>query len=118
MLWTLLCRVVDNFGDVGFAWRLAADLAGRGEKVRLCVDDAHALAWMAPGGMAGVEVVAWNDATALGSDVLVETFGCGWPERVAAELTAQTARPICVNVEHLSAEAFVVRSHGLPSPRF
>ena len=118
MLWTLLCRVVDNFGDVGFAWRLAADLAGRGEKVRLCVDDAHALAWMAPGGMAGVEVVAWNDATALGSDVLVETFGCGWPERVAAELTAQTARPVCVNVEHLSAEAFVVRSHGLPSPRF
>ena len=118
MLWTLLCRVVDNLGDVGFAWRLAADLAGRGEEVRLCVDDARALAWMAPGGMAGVEVVAWNDATALGSDVLVETFGCGWPERVAAELTAQTARPVCVNVEHLSAEAFVVRSHGLPSPRF
>jgi uncharacterized repeat protein (TIGR03837 family) len=118
MRWTLLCRVVDNFGDVGFAWRLAADLAGRGETVCLSVDDARALAWMAPGGKAGVEVVAWDDATALGSDVLVETFGCGWPERVAAELAAKTARPVCVNVEHLSAEDFVVRSHGLPSPHF
>src|SRR5688572_29527624 len=115
MRWTLLCRVVDNFGDVGFAWRLAADLAGRGETVCLGVDDARALAWMAPGGKAGVEVVAWDEATALGSDVLVETFGCGWPKRVAAELAAGTARPVCVNVEHLSAEDFVERSHGLPS---
>jgi uncharacterized repeat protein (TIGR03837 family) len=118
MRWTLLCRVVDNFGDVGFAWRLAADLAGRGETVCLGLDDARALAWMAPGGKAGVEVVAWDEAIALGSDVLVETFGCGWPKRVAAELAAGTARPVCVNVEHLSAEDFVVRSHGLPSPRF
>ncbi|MCE9659629.1 MAG: elongation factor P maturation arginine rhamnosyltransferase EarP [Burkholderiales bacterium] len=118
MRWTLLCRVVDNFGDIGFAWRLAADLAGRGEQVRLAVDDASALAWMAPGGAAGIEVVAWEAATAAGCDVLVETFGCGWPEAVAAELVARAARPVCVNVEHLSAEPFVERSHGLPSPRF
>jgi uncharacterized repeat protein (TIGR03837 family) len=118
MRWTLLCRVVDNFGDVGFAWRLAADLAGRGERVRLGIDDARALAWMAPAGTAAVEVVDWADATAIGSDVLVETFGCGWPERVAGELTSGRARPVCVNVEHLSAEPYVARSHGLPSPRF
>ena len=118
MRWTLLCRVVDNFGDVGFAWRLAADLAARGEQVRLAIDDARALAWMAPEGAAGVEVVAWHAATALSSDVLVETFGCGWPERISAELTSGAARPVCVNVEHLSAEPFVARSHGLPSPRF
>ncbi len=54
----------------------------------------------------------------VASDVLVETFGCGWPERIAAELAAGAARPVCVNVEHLSAEPFVARSHGLPSPRF
>ena len=58
MRWTLLCRVVDNFGDVGFAWRLAADLAARGERVRLAIDDARALAWLAPEGAAGVEVAA------------------------------------------------------------
>jgi|KBSMisStaDraftv2_1062788.scaffolds.fasta_scaffold24525_4 uncharacterized repeat protein (TIGR03837 family) len=118
MRWTLLCRVVDNFGDVGFAWRLAADLAARGERVRLAIDDARALAWLAPEGAAGVEVAAWETATAVASDVLVETFGCGWPDRVAAELADGAARPVCINVEHLSAEPFVERSHGLPSPRF
>ncbi|MFG5409633.1 elongation factor P maturation arginine rhamnosyltransferase EarP [Piscinibacter sakaiensis] len=41
-------RVVDNHGDLGVCWRLARDLAARGEAVRLWVDDARALAWMAP----------------------------------------------------------------------
>src|SRR5580765_3671872 len=118
MRWTLLCHVVDNFGDIGFAWRLAADLAARGEQVCLAIDDARALVWMAPDGAAGVEVVAWDTATVVASDVLVETFGCGWPERISAELASGAARPVCINVEHLSAEPFVARSHGLPSPRF
>jgi len=121
MRWTLLCRVVDNLGDVGFAWRLAADLAGRGEAVRLVIDDTRALAWMAPRGAAGVEVVPWESAELDAGDALVETFGCGWPEPIAAALTGLppgAARPVGVNVEHLSAEPFVARSHGLPSPRF
>ncbi len=118
MRWSLFCRVVDNFGDIGFAWRLAADLAGRGEKVRLAVDGARALAWMAPRGAIGVEVVDWHAPVDANSDALVETFGCGWPEAVAAQLSAGEQRPVCINVEHLSAESFVERSHGLPSPRF
>ena len=118
MQWSLFCRVVDNFGDIGFAWRLAADLAGRGEKVRLAVDDRSALAWMAPAGANRVEVVDWSAGAAPSSDVLVETFGCGFPEVVDAQLGPIARLPICINVEHLSAEAYVERSHGLPSPRF
>ena len=116
MQWSIFCRVVDNFGDVGVAWRLAADLAARGEQVRLAIDDASALAWMAPGG--GVEVAAWDDGEAMGSDVWVETFGCGWPDAAARRLRAMPAPPVCIDLEHLSAEAFVARSHGLPLPRF
>ena len=118
MRWSIFCRVVDNFGDIGFAWRLSADLAARGETVRLVADDRRALDWMAPAGAAGVEVLAWDDAAAASSDVLVETFGCGFPDRVEAELTGGTQRAVCINVEHLSAEPFVERSHGLPSPCF
>ncbi len=118
MRWSIFCRVVDNYGDIGFAWRLSADLAARGEDVRLFVDDRRALAWMAPAGSAGVEVLDWDDAAAAASEVLVETFGCGLPERVDAELAVATHRPVCINVEHVSAESFVERSHGLPSPRF
>ncbi|MEO8527177.1 MAG: elongation factor P maturation arginine rhamnosyltransferase EarP [Caldimonas sp.] len=118
MRWSIFCRVVDNFGDIGFAWRLAADLAGRGEIVRLAVDDARALAWMAPDGAPGVDVVGWDHEMATLGDVLVETFGCGFPQHVVARLDATAVPPVCIDVEHLSAEDFVERSHGLPSPHF
>ena len=113
MQWDLYCRVVDNFGDVGVAWRLAADLAARGESVRLAIDDASALGWMAPAGAAGVEVVGWHDGPSPAPDVVVELFGAGrpptaWPAGVSA--------PTFINVEHLSAESYVERSHALPSP--
>jgi len=113
MQWDLYCRVVDNYGDVGVAWRLAADLAGRGESVRLAIDDESALAWMAPEGAAGVDVVGWHDGPSPTPDVVIELFGGGrppmsWPPDAAA--------PLLVNLEHLSAEPYVERSHGLPSP--
>ncbi|MEP6739277.1 MAG: elongation factor P maturation arginine rhamnosyltransferase EarP [Caldimonas sp.] len=116
MQWHVYCRVVDNFGDIGIAWRLAADLARRGERVRLAVDDASALAWMAPRGAAGVEVVHWSDAPPSVPDVVVEMFGAGIPEAAVSTAAATLRMPIFVNVEHLSAEAYVERSHGLPSP--
>ncbi len=114
MRWTVFCRVVDNFGDIGFAWRLAADLGSRGEAVRLAVDDASALTWMAPRGAPRVEVDTWRNAAFAPADVWVETFGCGVPESAAPSAT------VCVrvNIEHLSAETYVERSHGRPSPRF
>ena len=58
-LWDIFCRVIDNHGDLGVCWRLARDLAGRGHAVRLWVDDASALAWMAPTRPAGIELKAW-----------------------------------------------------------
>lgn len=125
MHWDVFCRVVDNFGDIGVCWRLAADLAGRGETVRLWVDDASALAWMAPHGATGVEVRGWHEAgaTALPAepgDVVVEAFGCDPPapfvQRMAARATSARA-PVWINLEYLSAEAAVERLHGLPSPQ-
>jgi uncharacterized repeat protein (TIGR03837 family) len=113
MQWDLYCRVVDNFGDVGVAWRLAADLAARGEAVRLAIDDASALAWLAPRGAAGVEVVDWHAPPSVSPDIVVELFGAGRP---AGAWPAEGRAPVLVNLEHLSAEAYVERSHGLPSP--
>jgi uncharacterized repeat protein (TIGR03837 family) len=113
MQWDLYCRVIDNHGDVGVAWRLAADLASRGESVRLAVDDASALAWMAPGGAEGVTVVGWDAGPSAAPEVVVELFGAGRPPG-----SWQGARraPVLVNVEHLTAERYAERSHGLPSP--
>ena len=82
MRWDLYCRVVDNFGDAGVAWRLATDLARRGERVRLAIDDARPLAWMAPAGASGVEVVDWSEPATTAPDAIVELFGGGLPAPV------------------------------------
>ena len=123
MQWDLFCRVVDNFGDLGVCWRLAADLAARGEHVRLWVDDASALQWMAPGGAAGVTVRPWpaaaivGDAATTPGDVVIEAFGCELPATFIARMAAAPRAPVWINLEYLSAEAFVERAHRLPSPQ-
>jgi len=121
----IFCRVIDNHGDLGVCWRLCADLAQRGHSVRLWVDDASALVWMAPQGCTGVTVHAWPDDAALRAlaqdttfqvgDVVVEAFGCELPEGFQA-LMAQGMQPVWINLEYLSAEGYVARSHGLASP--
>jgi uncharacterized repeat protein (TIGR03837 family) len=116
--WDLFCHVVDNFGDVGVCWRLAAQLGARGDRVRLLIDDASALAWMAPQGAPGVEILRWTDAGGLPpADVVVEAFGCDPPPAFVAAMTGADAPPVWINLEYLSAEDYVERSHGLPSPQ-
>ncbi len=124
MLWDIFCKVIDNHGDIGVCWRLSANLAARGERVRLWVDDASALRWMAPGGCAGVDLMPWTQPLPMQGlvpgDVLVEAFGCEVaPEFIAsyADTTrASDQKAAWINLEYLSAEGFVERSHGLPSP--
>jgi uncharacterized repeat protein (TIGR03837 family) len=121
MQWDIFCRVIDNHGDIGVCWRLAADLGGRGEQVRLWTDDASALGWMAPQGAAGVQVRPWTGSTAAEpGDVVVEAFGCQLEDAFQAALarrTRETGRqPAWINLEYLSAEAWVESCHRLPSP--
>ncbi|MCA0176198.1 MAG: elongation factor P maturation arginine rhamnosyltransferase EarP [Proteobacteria bacterium] len=114
MYWDVFCRVIDNHGDLGVCWRLARDLATRGRPVRLWVDDARALAWMAPGGAPGVTVLDWHAPPQPPGAVVIEAFGCDPPPAFVAQLTP---RQVWINLEYLSAEAYVERSHALPSPQ-
>ena len=125
MRWDIFCRVIDNFGDVGVCWRLAADLAGRGEQVRLWLDNRRALAWLAPGGAERVDVRDWPDgpeptAGAEPGDVAVEAFACDPPADFVARMRQQAPaqRPVWINLDYLSAEPWVERAHGLKSPQF
>jgi uncharacterized repeat protein (TIGR03837 family) len=127
--WDIFCKVIDNFGDIGICWRLAADLAARGQRVRLRVDDDSALAWMSPNGCEGVQVLPWTDSLDVSClestpcDVLIEGFGCDIaPEFIAACARIHSARgqndtqkPLWINLEYLSAEPYVARNHGLTS---
>jgi uncharacterized repeat protein (TIGR03837 family) len=139
--WDIFCRVIDNFGDIGVCWRLSRALAARGQRVRLWVDDDAALQWMAPEPCANVEVMAWHAAQPHAGlhtpgDVVIEAFGCTIPEdwiaikSIAGDAHSvwanrpfssknpanSSAQPVWINLEYLSAEPYVERSHGLPSP--
>ncbi|HYA65117.1 MAG TPA: elongation factor P maturation arginine rhamnosyltransferase EarP [Burkholderiaceae bacterium] len=120
--WDIFCHVVDNFGDIGVCWRLASQLARRGQSVRLWVDDPSALRWMAPSDRGSVQVLAAqpSDAAYEPGDVVVQAFGCplaaGVPQ-VITRTNAHARKPVAwINLEYLSAEGFVARSHGLASP--
>lgn len=122
--WDIFCKVIDNHGDMGVSWRLARQLAAQGHQVRLWVDDASALGWMAPHGCPGVEVRSWTTPLdvegLLPGDVLVEAFGCEIPPEFAEQYVhwraADHQHAAWINLEYLSAERYVERSHGLPSP--
>ena len=126
LLWDVYCRVIDNLGDAGVCWRLAVNLAERGQRVRLFIDDPAPLAFMAPlhgRGTPGVEVCAWprsgpgpGDDPEPG-DVVIEAFGCELPPATVAAMARRPAAPVWLNLEYLSGEAYVERSHGLPSPQ-
>ena len=64
-LWDIFCTVIDNHGDLGVCWRLTRQLRDAGQRVRLWVDDASALAWMAPTAYQepGIEVRPWEQAS-------------------------------------------------------
>ena len=120
MRWDIFCKVIDNHGDLGVCWRLARDLAARGHAARLWVDDASALAWMAPERPAGVEVLGWpqGEVEATPGDVVIEAFGCELPNAFVERMAARRPQPRWINLEYLSAEDYVERSHGLASPQF
>ncbi len=131
LTWDIFCHVIDNWGDLGVCWRLAAQLAGRSQHVRLWVDDATPLDWMAPGALqgryAGIEVRHWQRLDAHTAsppplppgDVLVEAFGCdidpAWVQALHPQSTTGPQK-MWINLEYLSAEPYVERSHRLPSP--
>ena len=125
-LWDIFCTVIDNHGDLGVCWRLARQLLAQGQSVRLWVDDASALPWMAPDAHAlpKLQVLPWAAASQSEvlkslkpADVWIEAFGCTLPEAFVAHAVAtHPQQPAWINLEYLSAEDWVPRMHGLPSP--
>ena len=137
----VFCEVIDNFGDAGVCWRLARALAAQGLAVTLWIDDVQRLQRLRPAldpalpgqGLDGFQLRHWRadeadaeaadaraaDADAAAADLVIAAFGCRLPQAYLAGMAARAARgdaPAWINLEYLSAEDWVERSHGLPSP--
>ena len=126
----IFCKVIDNYGDIGVCWRLARQLAARGEIVRLIVDDATALTWMASHSerMTAlavrtelVEVISWDQAHQIeqAAHLVIESFGCELPDAYIIKMAHQATlgkTSTWVNLEYLTAESYAEACHLLPSP--
>ena len=97
---TVLCKVVDNFGDIGVAWRMCRRLSKIQSKYKIClvVDDLVSFSKINPSvdttksvqTVEDVEVFLWNDNELCFSEfskndgerleIILECFQCGRPE--------------------------------------
>ena len=125
--WDIFCTVIDNYGDIGVCWRLARQLvAEHGVKVRLWVDElasfAKICAQIDPERVVqfvqGVEVRHWTNEfpAVVPGDVVIEAFACQLPDSFIAAMADCQRPPIWINLDYLSAEAWVSGCHTLPSP--
>ncbi|UTA48585.1 elongation factor P maturation arginine rhamnosyltransferase EarP [Simiduia sp. 21SJ11W-1] len=123
--WHIFCRVIDNFGDIGVCWRLARQLAHQHEcVVCLFVDDLASFQALCKAinpalglqTVEGIEVRHWCDPLpdCAPADVVIEAFGCDLPTPYIQAMKSH--KPHWLNLEYLSAEAWVKDYHLSKSP--
>jgi uncharacterized repeat protein (TIGR03837 family) len=132
----ILCKVVDNYGDIGIAYRLARALSELSDpiRLRLVVDDLAAFAALDPAvdpeadyqRVHDWEVFGWNGAgseaarrafLARRPRIVIESLACGRPDWLEAIIFDPSERASCliVELEHLTAEGYAQEIHRMPS---
>lgn len=124
----LFCRIIDNYGDIGVCWRLARQMRqALGWEVRLWVDDLTVFQRLAPSLdprlptqlLEGVQVCAFTPdrdwASVVPHELVIEAFACELPAPFKQALLARMPSALWLNLEYLSAEAWVEGCHGLAS---
>lgn len=120
----IFCTVIDNYGDIGTAWRLAKQLQQQQHKtVRLWVDNLEALSHLVPQAqltlaqqqLEDITVCHWTTPLVYHrvADVVIEAFGCTLPANYRQDMIEQGS--ICINLEYFSCENWVQGCHGLRS---
>ena len=129
----ILCKVVDNYGDIGVAYRLARAFSALPDapRIRLIVDELSAFAALEPRVdptaerqvVRGWEVFGWELSpaaleafSARPTRVLVQCFACPRPDWLEALLfDPQAGESLIVDLEYLTAEDYAEDLHGMPS---
>lgn len=130
-------RLAMNLADLGQAVRLWVDDAALMHSMAPDIPRAGASQGSSPGvnGVNGVHWVHWlptheTQCAETPGDVVIEAFGCDPPAAFLGRMRerpggadahpsaqAHARQPVWINLEYLSAEDYVARSHGLPSPQ-
>jgi uncharacterized repeat protein (TIGR03837 family) len=125
----IYCKVVDNWGDAGFCWRLARYLHHFEQaSVRLIVDGLDTFTALGVSVQVakqfGVELITWANIQHAQidelPDMVIGAFACDLPAPVRQSIREQAQsnqgqRCLWVNLEYLSAEGWVDTHHWKPS---
>lgn len=136
MILTVLCKVVDNFGDIGVAWRLCKKLKTNSEnpEINLIVDNLDSFQKINQTidsskdfqTVEGIKIYNWNaklchdvfsrnDGEQL--EIILELFQCGrpeWMEKILFEEKLNRTVHI-IMVDYLTAEKYAEDFHCLQS---
>lgn len=131
---TLLCKVVDNYGDIGFVYRLSRSISklAPNKTLNLVVSNLSSFAAMAPEvnpnkkiqHCFGWNILDWNSNeeckkyfTENPPDVILECFQCGRPDWLEDIIFEKDNKKIyqIINVEYLTAEEWADDFHLLKS---
>ncbi|MBR4791541.1 MAG: elongation factor P maturation arginine rhamnosyltransferase EarP [Treponema sp.] len=131
---TVLCKVVDNYGDIGVCWRMSRRLKKIAPQntISLVVDDFETFSVIASEAkqskvLEGVELFDWNNET-LCHDIfaandgerlsfILECFQCGrpdWMEKILFEEKLERTVQI-IMIDYLTAEKYAEDFHCLKS---
>ena len=138
---TVLCKVVDNFGDIGVAWRLCRRLSKIQSKYKIClvVDDFESFSKIENSvpvianeacqsiTIDGIEIFPWKDYTLCHEvfsrndgerlSIILELFQCGrpdWMEKILFEEKLNRTVQI-IMIDYLTAEKYAEDFHCLQS---
>lgn len=138
---TVLCKVVDNFGDIGVVWRLCCQLSNQikkenfTSKINLIVDDLASFNKICNSVdsnksfqiVENINIFSWNDEKLCYDEfskndgenlsVILEVFQCGrplWMEKILFEEKLNRTVQI-IMIDYLTAEKYAEDFHCLQS---
>ncbi len=120
----IFCKVIDNFGDAGFSWRLAKAL--KNEKniiITLWINELSVLQKICSKVKVlqeeqyvdNIKIINSKKKEYLPSDLVIEIFGSKLPIEYIKKMMEMKIQPVWINLEYLSAEPWIEAYHLLPS---
>lgn len=107
----IFCEVIDNYGDVGVAYRLARELKKyySKKKIRLIIDKTDELNLIKKDD--DIEIIKYTELNELTktSDLIIECFACNIPDIYKEK--AYINSKVLINLEYFSSEDWIESFH-------
>ena len=103
----IFCQVIDNYGDVGVAYRLAREYPNK--KLRFVINQIEELNLIRKS--ENIEVILYKDISKIenSADLIIESFGCEIPKEYMDKALKKSK--LIINLEYFSAEKWVDDFH-------